>query len=97
MENMLYTILAATFYWTFMVATIAVLANQVNNTRDAAWIVGIAIIWPVFAVVALVALPYGAVVASSKRIRADLHNRGLLREFETWIRERDEGKVSKKE
>lgn len=87
MENIIYAIIAAAFYWTFMVATIAVLANQVNNTRDVMWVVGVAIIWPVFAVVAMVALPYGAVVASSKRIRADLHNRKLLREFETWLRE----------
>lgn len=97
MENMLYTIIAVAFYWTFMVATIAVLANRVNDTRDVMWVTGIAAIWPLFALVAMVALPYGALVASTKRIRTDLHNRKLLREFETWIRERDKGKISPKE
>lgn len=97
MENIIYAIIAAAFYWTFMVATIAVLANQVSSARDAAWVTGIAAIWPLFALVAMVALPYGALVASTKRIRTDLHNRRLLREFETWIRERDNGKISPKE
>ena len=97
MENIIYSIVAAAFYWTFMVATIAVLSHRVDNTRDVMLVVGIAVTWPLFAIVALVALPYGAAVASTKRIRIDLHNRKLLREFETWIRERDNGTVCKKQ
>ena len=87
MENIIYAIIAAAFYWTFMVAAIAVLANHVSSARDAAWVMGIAILWPLFVLVAMVAIPYGALVSSTKRIRTDLHNRKLLREFETWLRE----------
>jgi len=97
MENIIYAIIAAAFYWTFMVAATAILANQVSGVRDAAWVMGVAILWPLFVIVAMVALPYGALVASTKRIRVDLHNRKLLREFETWLRERDNGKISPKD
>lgn len=93
METLIYVLSFAVFYWTFMVAVIAILHDQVNNTRDMFYVVGVSAIWPILGIVMLVGLPYGAVVASTKRIRADLHNRKLLREFEVWLAARDKGTI----
>ena len=97
MENIIYAIVAAAFYWTFMIAAVAILAQHVTEPKRIWWVIGIAATWPLFAIATMVALPYGSLVASTKRIRVDLHNRKLLREFEDWIRERDNGKISPKE
>jgi hypothetical protein len=49
--------------------------------------IGLAVFWPVAAVAIVPVLVYQSVVAGTARIRADLKNRGVLREFETWLRE----------
>lgn len=93
----LYITVAAVAYWTFAVVLAALAVNQVNNSMDMLWVVGIAAIWPLAALFMLIALPYQAAVASTKRIQNDLQNRGLLREFQQWLRERDQTTASKKQ
>ena len=92
-------ILAAVVWWTFAVALVALITSNSNSAdlKDVAITIGLSVFWPVTATLALPAIIYQAVVASTRRIRIDLRNRGVLREFETWLREHDAGKVLPKE
>jgi hypothetical protein len=49
-----------------------------------------AVFWPITAAIVVPALIYQALVASASRIRIDLKNRGILREFEDWLKTRDQ-------
>lgn len=92
-------ILAAIVWWTFAVAVVALVASHsdITDLKDVAFAVGLSVFWPVTAALVLPALIYQAAVASTRRIRVDLQNRGVLREFEDWLRERNAGKVSPKD
>lgn len=87
--KMLVYIAMAVAYWTFAVACVAILAPETSRDwKDVAFVIGLAVFWPVAATLVIPALVYQAAVASTSRIRADLKNRGVLREFEGWLRER---------
>ena len=92
-------ILAAIVWWTFAVAVVALVASHsdITDLKDVAFSVGLAVFWPVTAALILPMIVYQAVAASASRIRTDLKNRGLLNEFEDWLRERNAGKVSPKD
>lgn len=92
-------ILAAIVWWTFAVALVAIIASHsdITDMKDIALTICLSVFWPVTATLALPAIVYQAAVASTSRIRIDLRNRGVLREFEAWLRERDAVKVSPKE
>lgn len=92
-------ILAAIVWWTFAVALVALIASvsEVTDMKDVAFLIGLSVFWPLTATLALPAIAYSAAVASTQRIRADLRNRGVLREFETWLREREAVKGLPKE
>lgn len=95
---MLVNIALAVGYWTFAVACVSILAPETSRDwKSLSATIGIAAAWPLFAVAMLFYLPYQATVASTSRIRIDLDNRKLLREFEGWLRERNAGKVSPKD
>lgn len=92
-------ILAAIVWWTFAVALVALIASRsdITDMTDVAFTIGLSVFWPVTATLALPVIAYSATVAGTQRIRIDLRNRGVMREFETWLRERDAVKVSPKE
>jgi len=77
-------------WWTFAVIVWVMLMHE--DGHDAKYhmqAIGLAVFWPLVAVGVVPALIYQSVVASSARIRADIKNRGLLREFNHWLNERD--------
>lgn len=92
-------ILTAIVWWTFAVALVAIIASNsdITDMKDVALTICLSVFWPVTATLALPAIAYSAAVAGTQRIRIDLRNRGVLREFETWLRERDAVKVLPKE
>ncbi len=77
-------------YWTFAVSVLAIAAQH----QDVDWFtIGCAALWPLVAVFVLVALPYRALVRSTKAIRNDLHNRKLMKEFNEFLKERNANKA----
>lgn len=84
----IYIVVAVVLYWTFAVACVAIISAS-NYDNEVWMLIALAALWPALALIAVVALPYRAVVASAKTIRADLRNRKLLREFEQWLRDQD--------
>lgn len=92
-------ILVAVVWWTFAVTLVALIDSHsdITDKKGVALTIGLSVFWPVTATLALPAIIYLAAVAGTQRIRADLRNRGVLREFETWLRERDAVKVLPKE
>lgn len=83
----IWIIVAIITYWTFAVACAAVLASTADDVRGVVWCVGASAVWPLLAVIAIVGVPYLAIVTSAERIRTDLHNRKLLRKFDQWLKE----------
>lgn len=86
---------ALAVWWTFAVVVWMTLAlgDWINGKKDMLAAIGMAAAWPLTAAIAIPMLIYSAVVSSADRIRVDLRNRNLLREFEGWLREREAGKV----
>jgi hypothetical protein len=76
-------IIAAVTWWTFAVATLAIAAQ--NEGRVHWRVVGYAIMWPLLLPFMIIALPYDAAVKSTRRIRSDLHNRKMMREFNDFL------------
>lgn len=79
-------------WWTFAVFVFSVVINQltVDSFQDVFLAVGFSVFWPVTAVLALVGIIYSSVVKSAEVIRADLHNRKLLHEFDRWYKSRSD-------
>lgn len=84
-------IVAAVVWWTFAVVAIMliVLQSDVRDLKDVAFAIGLSVFWPLTAAFILPVVIYQASVSSASRIRADLRNRGVLREFDNWMRERN--------
>ena len=85
--------------WWSLVVVMASLGMQ-NVDRDImekVKVIVVAITWPVYVIPVLVYFAYDALVDSGLRIRHDLQNRGLLREFEEWYAAKKYGTLSQKE
>ena len=91
--------LVAVVWWTFPVTLVALISthSDITDRKEVALTIGLSVFWPVTATLALPVIAYSATVAGTQRIRIDLRNRGVMREFETWLQERDAVKVSPKE
>jgi hypothetical protein len=78
---------AVAVWWTITVVFMMVLTNEtsIDGPYSFAIAIGLIVFWPITAVLAIPALLYQAAVASTSRMRIDLNNRGLLREFEKWL------------
>lgn len=85
----IYVIAGGIAYWTFAVACAAILASTSNNMKDVVTIIGVSAIWPVLAVGALILGLYRLPFKTAETIRTDLHNRRLMREFYSWLDERE--------
>jgi len=93
-----YILLLAILWWTFAVIVFTRLEaqNSLENVRDRAMCIGLAVFWPIVAVCVFPVLVYQSFVASAAQIRSDLKNRGVLREFEQWLEDRN-GKILPKD
>jgi hypothetical protein len=81
-------LLAIAVWWTFAVIVwVMIMQDARGSTKDWMMAIGLAVFWPIVAVAIVPVLAYQSVVASTARIRADLDNRDILREFEAWLRE----------
>jgi hypothetical protein len=78
---------AVAVWWTITVVLIMVLTNEtsIDDPYSFAIAISLVVFWPITAVLTIPALLYQAAVASTSRMRIDLNNRGLLREFEKWL------------
>jgi hypothetical protein len=85
-------IVSAVAWWTFAVVVLMIIANSsdIADAKSLAFAIGFAVFWPLTAVIVVPALIYQALVAGTTRIRADLKNRGILREFEDWLKTRNQ-------
>lgn len=91
-------LLAIAVWWTFAVIVwVMIMHDCGRDIKDQLIAIGLAVFWPVVAIGIVPVLVYQSIVASTSRIRADLDNRGILREFETWLAERDKGKIVPKD
>lgn len=83
--------IAVMLWWTFAVMVMALLvsATDVEKPVDMFMIVGMAVFWPITAVLAIISSIYRSLVLSTKQIRVDLKNRELLRKFEEWVKTQD--------
>lgn len=89
MENeMIYALAAFLGWWTFAVVSFSLLVSTGDrvSVKDA---IGCAL-WPLLLLPVLIMLTYWACIKSTAQLKADLHNRKLLREFEQWLKDREE-------
>jgi len=83
-------LIAIAVWWTFaVVGLVIMIQDSSRDIADRALIVGLAVFWPLCAVAVLPVLTYQGLVASTARIRVDLKNRGLIRQFEAWLKEQE--------
>ena len=83
----IYIVVGAVLYWTFAVVVVAkgLSAYDTFDVRFVAGIIAASVFWPITAIVAGVIVTYSCLVASTKQIKQDLHNRKVLGEFERWL------------
>lgn len=90
-------LLAIGVWWTFaVIAWVMIMHETGRDTKDQMLAIGIAVFWPAVAIGAIPALIYTSCVSSTARIRADIKNRGIMKEFEQWLKDRD-GKILPKD
>jgi hypothetical protein len=77
-------------WWTFAIIIWSTFFHEwsCSDSKGTLLSISIAVFWPVVAIVVFPAVLYQGCVASGERIRVDLHNRGVLREFEVWLKDR---------
>lgn len=89
---MLYLILGMA-YWTVVISFFAVIVGAALTDRTDATHLAMAfamsLFWPLTTLLGSIATVYGIFVKSGSRIRADLRNRKLLREFDEWVRNKE--------
>lgn len=78
-------------WWTFAVVALMTIANNsdMSGVKNSAFAIALAVFWPITALMVIPALIYQALVSSTARIRVDLRNRVVLREFEEWLKTRE--------
>lgn len=84
-----YAIGGAVIWWTIAVICIGAVHNVCDGIRDFLLVIPAALLWPVALPFLAVALIYIITVKSTGRIRVDLRNQGILREFNAWMKERE--------
>jgi hypothetical protein len=90
-------LVAVGVWWTFaVIAWVMIMHDGGRDTKDQMLAIGLAVFWPAVAIGVVPMLVYQRCVASTARIRADFENRGIIREFEQWRKEK-EGKIVPKE
>jgi len=81
-----YFIASVLIWWMFAIPILGVLlADKSASTIES---VALAVFWPLLLAPVAVVLTYGMFVKAPGKIRADIRNRGLIREFECFLEER---------
>ena len=92
MDWTMFTIISGVaVWWTFAVVALimVITAGDITGPLDFGIVIALCVLWPVTVVLFIPMILYEAIVASTSRIRIDLTNRGVLRDFEQWLRERN--------
>lgn len=86
-------LIAVGVWWTFAVIVwVMIMHEGGRDTKDQMMAIGLSVFWPAVAIGVVPALVYSSWVSSTARIRVDLKNRGIMREFEQWLKDK-EGKI----
>jgi hypothetical protein len=91
--------LVAMLWWTIAVVLIMsfIMSDLRSSNKDTVLAFALCLSWPFFLPFGTVWLLYSFFVKSTKQLRNDIENRGLLREFEEFLKERKHGKILPKE
>lgn len=73
-------------WWTFAVAALAII---MQSERFSWRIFGAVVAWPMMVPLMMIAIPYRAVVLSSRVILDDLRNRKLMKEFDEFLAQKE--------
>lgn len=81
----------AVVWWTIAVVMLswALFKFEPEDPKALAYALCLSVLWPLTLVVIVPMIIYDTLVLSTKRIRNDLKNRGILRQFEAWLEERN--------
>lgn len=83
-------------FYTWAIFALCVFALIVGKYEEAAWKeLALSLVWPTLIPLGMIYFPYIACVKSVKRLRQDLKNRGVLKEFDAWYDENKSKKISK--
>jgi hypothetical protein len=83
-------LVAVGVWWTFaVIAWVIIMHDGGRDTKDQMLAIGLAVFWPAVALGVVPVLIYAACVKTTGRIRADIKNRGIMQEFEQWLKDRD--------
>jgi len=84
-------------WWTgAVVLCMSVLSEFSSTKKEVLLMASFCILWPLFTPFAAISLLYDMCVSSAKRIRIDIENRGIMKEFEEFIKQRNKDKALQK-
>lgn len=81
-------------WWTMTVVLLmSVIDEFMGNNREVALAIGGCLAWPFLLPFVFIMLLYDMLVKSATKLRIDIDNRGLMKEFEEFIKQRNNGKI----
>jgi hypothetical protein len=88
---MMMLIIVAVLWWTFSVILFTQIVHESAHDSIKSWMETIAMVtlWPLFVPLVTIGMLYEALRVTGEKVRNDLHNRKLLREFEDWLKTRE--------
>lgn len=81
-------------WWTMTVVLLmSVLDEFMGSNRDTVLAIAGCLSWPFLLPFVFIMLLYDMLIKSTKKLRIDIANRGLMKEFEEFIKLRNHGKI----
>lgn len=81
-------------WWTMTVVLLmSILDEFMGSNREVALAIGACLAWPFLLPFVFIMLLYDMLVKSATKLRIDIDNRGLMKEFEEFIKQRNHGKI----
>lgn len=84
-----YILGVAIIWWTITVICISAIRNLCEDWKGFFYALPLALLWPFTLPACSIAIFYRTLILSTRSLRIDLHNRGLLQDFEEWLATRD--------
>jgi len=85
-------------WWTITVVLLmSVLDEFMGSNREIVLAIAGCLSWPFLLPFVFIMLLYDILVKSTKKLRIDIKNRGLMEEFEEFIKQRNHGKILPKD
>ena len=72
-------------WWGVAVVIFAILLGEIGDVISASEVVAVAVFWPGFAVMGLIVVLWRVPFKTTRAIRIDLKNRGLMNEFDEFM------------